>query len=134
MGQELLVLRRLSAVIVVAVAVVAGAALWSARAAESAAPQAPLLPARGEASAAIVIMLFSDFQCPSCAEVEPALKTVREEFPKDVQVIFKHSPLPIHPQAPLAHEAAVEAARQGRFWEMHDLPVRQSEERSAVRI
>jgi protein-disulfide isomerase len=66
-------------------------------------------------------MLFSDFQCPSCAAAEPTLKAVREEFPKDVQVIFKHNPLPIHAEAPLAHEAAIEAARQGRFWEMHDL-------------
>jgi protein-disulfide isomerase len=46
---------------------------------------------------------------------------VRAEFPKDVQVIFKHSPMPPNSQAPLAHEAAVEAARQGKFWEMHDL-------------
>jgi protein-disulfide isomerase len=82
--------------------------------------QAPLLPARGEASAPVVLLLFSDFQCPYCARVEPILKSVREQFPTDVQVVFKHNPLPIHPQAPLAHEAAAEAARQGRFWEMHD--------------
>jgi protein-disulfide isomerase len=38
-----------------------------------------------------------------------------------VKVVFKHNPLPMHPNAPLAHEAAVEAGRQGKFWEMHDL-------------
>ena len=82
---------------------------------------ASLLPARGETSARVVILLFSDFECPYCARVEPVLSEVRQAFPKDVQVIFKHNPLPIHPRAPLAHEAAVEAGRQGQFWEMHDL-------------
>lgn len=82
---------------------------------------AQLLPVRGEASAPMVILLFSDFGCESCAKAEATLKEVREAFPKDVQVIFKHSPLPDHADAPLAHELSVEAARQGKFWEMHDL-------------
>ena len=94
-------------------------ALWLATAASPVSAQAPA-PVRGEASAPVVILLFSDFQCPFCAQVEPVLKDVRAQFPKDVQVIFKHNPLPIHAQAPLAHEAALEAARQGKFWEMHD--------------
>jgi protein-disulfide isomerase len=85
------------------------------------AQQATMLPARGEPTAPMVILLFSDFQCDNCAKAEATLKEVREAFPKDVQVIFKHSPLPIHADAPLAHELAVEAARQGKFWEMHDL-------------
>ena len=85
------------------------------------AAQTPLLPPRGETAAPIVILLFSDFQCPYCVKVDPVLKEIRDQFPKDVQVVFKHNPLPIHPQAPLAHEAAVEAGRQGKFWEMHDL-------------
>ena len=80
-----------------------------------------LLPVRGETTARVVILLFSDFECPYCAGVEPVLNEVRKTFPKEVQVVFKHNPLPIHPRAPLAHEAAVEAGRQGRFWEMHDL-------------
>jgi protein-disulfide isomerase len=89
--------------------------------APSAEAQSLLLPARGEPTAPMVILLFSDFQCPSCAKAEATLKEVRDAFPKDVQVIFKHSPLPTHADAPLAHELSVEAARQGKFWEMHDL-------------
>jgi protein-disulfide isomerase len=81
----------------------------------------PLLPPRGESSAPIVVLLFSDFECPYCARVEPVLDEVRKAFAGQVQVVFKHTPLPIHPRAPLAHEAAIEAGRQGRFWEMHDL-------------
>jgi protein-disulfide isomerase len=111
-------------ILVVLAAVVLGAALpWAVLpgAPSFVAAQGALLPARGEPSAPMVILLFSDFQCDNCAKAEATLKEVRDAFPKDVQVIFKHSPLPIHPDAPLAHELAVEAARQGKFWEMHDL-------------
>jgi protein-disulfide isomerase len=80
-----------------------------------------LAPPRGDASAPVVVLLFSDFECPYCARVEPVLQQIRQTFKQDVQVVFKHSPLPIHPRAPLAHQAALEAAAQGRFWEMHDL-------------
>jgi protein-disulfide isomerase len=106
--------------LLVAGAVIAAVGLTLAFALPTAGTQAPLAPIRGEAAASIVILVFSDFQNSACAEVEPGLKTVRAEFPKDVQVIFKHNPAPEHAQAALAHEAAIEAARQGRFWEMHD--------------
>jgi protein-disulfide isomerase len=85
------------------------------------APTATLVPARGESNARVVILLFSDFECPYCARVDPVLQDMLATFTADVQVVFKHNPLPNHPRAPLAHEAAVEAARQGRFWDMHDL-------------
>jgi protein-disulfide isomerase len=111
---------RVSRVLLVVLGVIAvGAALLKVT--PSVEAQALLLPARGEPSASMVILLFSDFQCPSCAKAEATLKEVRDAFPKDVQVIFKHNPLPEHADAPLAHELAVEAARQGKFWEMHDL-------------
>ena len=37
-----------------------------------------------------------------------------------MQLVFKHMPLSMHANAPLAHAAAEAAYRQGRFWEMHD--------------
>jgi protein-disulfide isomerase len=79
------------------------------------------VPIRGAADAAVVILVFADFACTSCAGLEPALKSLRDEFPKDVQFVFKHNPDPADERAVLAHEAAVEAGRQGKFWEMHDL-------------
>jgi protein-disulfide isomerase len=100
-------------------ALAAAAALALAPA--SARAQSPLLPVRGEPSAAAVILVFADFQCDTCAKIEPTLEEVRKTFPKDVQIVFKHFPAPEHAQAALAHEAAVEAGRQGKFWEMHDL-------------
>ena len=82
---------------------------------------AGMAPVRGSASARVVLLVFSDLSCTTCAGLEPALKAIRDEFPNDVQIVFKHNPSPDHPKARIAHEATVEAGRQGKFWEMHDL-------------
>ena len=37
-----------------------------------------------------------------------------------MQIVWKHQPLPFHKDAPLAHEAAMAAHEQGKFWEFHD--------------
>ncbi|HTP24747.1 MAG TPA: thioredoxin domain-containing protein [Anaeromyxobacteraceae bacterium] len=68
----------------------------------------------------VTIALFSDFQCPYCARVEPTLQQVRQAFPGNVEVVFRHQPLPFHPNARPAAEAAEAARQQGKFWEMHD--------------
>ena len=77
-------------------------------------------PARGPKVAKVTVVLFSDFQCPFCARVEPTLKQVLESYPKDVRIVWKHQPLAMHPQAMPAAEAAEAARQQGKFWEMHD--------------
>jgi protein-disulfide isomerase len=77
-------------------------------------------PARGSASAKVNIVAFSDFQCPFCSRVVPTLDKIQKEYPSQVRLYFRHNPLPFHPDAPLASEAALEAESQGKFWEMHD--------------
>ena len=77
-------------------------------------------PVRGSASAPVTIIEFSDFQCPFCARVNPSLDKVRQAYGDRVKIIFKDYPLPNHPQAPKAAEAARCAAEQNKFWEMHD--------------
>jgi protein-disulfide isomerase len=77
-------------------------------------------PARGPADAKLTVVLFSDFQCPFCARVEPSLKQVEEAFPGQVRIVWKHQPLPMHPQAIPAAVAAEAAREQGKFWQMHD--------------
>ena len=71
----------------------------------------------------VEIVVFSDFQCPYCALFANPLREVQTNGVDGVpvHVTFKHFPLPFHANAPLAHQAALAAAEQGRFWEMHDL-------------
>jgi protein-disulfide isomerase len=77
-------------------------------------------PARGAKDAKVTIVLFSDFQCPFCGRVEPTLKQLLDEHAKDVRIVWKNQPLPMHPQAIPAALAAEAAREQGKFWEMHD--------------
>jgi protein-disulfide isomerase len=77
-------------------------------------------PARGAAAAKVTLVLFSDFQCPFCANVDPTMRRVEETWPGAVRVVWKHRPLSFHPQAMPAAEAAEAAHEQGRFWKMHD--------------
>jgi protein-disulfide isomerase len=77
-------------------------------------------PARGPADAKVTVVLFSDFQCPFCARVEPTLAELERAFPGQLRVVWKHQPLAMHPQAVPAALAAEAAREQGKFWPMHD--------------
>ncbi len=77
-------------------------------------------PARGGDDAKVVIVEFSDFQCPFCARVSPTMKRIEEKFGDEVRIVFKHLPLRTHHKAPAAHAAAEAAHRQEKFWEMHN--------------
>jgi protein-disulfide isomerase len=73
------------------------------------------------ASAPITIIEFFDYQCPFCFKTNPALAEAIRNRPGKVRLVLKHLPLSIHPDSALAHQAALAAGEQGRFWEMHDL-------------
>ena len=77
-------------------------------------------PVRGNPSAPITIIEFSDYQCPFCARVNPTLAMIRQTYGDRVKLVFKDYPLPNHPQAPKAAEAARCAGEQNKYWEMHD--------------
>ena len=77
-------------------------------------------PVRGKADAPVTLVVFSDFECPWCAKLEPVLAQLLAANPDTVRVVFKHLPLPMHAQAEPAALAAIAAQRQGKFWEMHD--------------
>lgn len=68
---------------------------------------------------AIVVVEYSDFHCKPCQEVSGLLESLVSAKKLPLQVIFKHAPA--HPDALVAHEAALAAGQQGKFWEMHDL-------------
>jgi protein-disulfide isomerase len=78
-------------------------------------------PAKGSATAPVSLVEFSDFECPFCAEAAPVVHQLLATYPTQVRLAFKHYPLPMHKESPLAHEAALAAGEQGKFWEMHDL-------------
>jgi protein-disulfide isomerase len=71
----------------------------------------------------VEIVLYSDFQCPFCAYAAKAFSELHSKGVEGVQttVRFKHFPLDMHAAARLAHQAALAAGEQGKFWEMHDL-------------
>ncbi len=77
---------------------------------------------KGGDKATVEIVEFSDFQCPYCKQVTPALDSVVEKYGDKVKLVFRQFPLTsIHPEAFKASEAALCASDQGKFWEMHDL-------------
>ncbi len=62
------------------------------------------------------LIVYADFECPFCAALSVKLNEL------DVRRVFRHFPVRTsHPRAWPAACAAEAAARQGRFWEMHDL-------------
>jgi protein-disulfide isomerase len=77
-------------------------------------------PIRGPADAKVTVVVFSDFQCPFCSRVEPAMRQLLAANPGTVRVAWKHQPLSMHPNAVPAARAAEAARLQGKFWEMHD--------------
>lgn len=85
---------------------------------------------KGSPTAPITVYEMSDFQCPYCAlfwrETLPALE--REYIGTGlVRLVYVNFPLRTHPNAVPAAELAMCAARQGRFWPVHDLLYRHQE-------
>jgi protein-disulfide isomerase len=75
----------------------------------------------GAANAAVTVVEFSDFQCPYCAQAADTVKRLKQEYGSRIRFVFRHFPLPFHPDARAAAQAALAAQQQGKFWEYHDL-------------
>jgi len=76
---------------------------------------------RGPDRALVTVVEYGDFECPYCGLAEPAVRELLRDF-GEVRYVWRHLPLnDVHPHAQQAAEAAEAAARQGTFWEMHDL-------------
>ena len=77
----------------------------------------------GPADAAVTLEEFGDFQCPPCGMLSEPINQLQKQY--NLRVIYRHFPLAIHAHAKEAAYAAEAAARQGRFWQMHDLLYRE---------
>ncbi|VVB58538.1 Thioredoxin [Candidatus Anstonella stagnisolia] len=78
-------------------------------------------PFRGGANAKVLIVEYSDFQCPFCERVNPTVSQILSTYGNDVKLVYKNFPLEqLHPNAEKAAEASECARDQGKFWEMHD--------------
>lgn len=80
-------------------------------------------PTKGSDSAPIVIIEFSDFECPFCGKFySQTLAQIEKDYIDTgiVQMVYRDFPLGFHPQAKPAAMAGECADDQGKFWEMHD--------------
>ena len=74
-------------------------------------------PARGDASAPVTVVEFTDFQCPACAAMHPVLEEVLKSYGNKVRFVVRDFPLNQHEHARKAAEAANAANAQGKFFE-----------------
>ena len=71
----------------------------------------------GPLAAIVTIELYADLQSAISQEAIQAVETIQLRYPAAIRIQFRNYPLPFHSQAVLVHEAAMAAARSGKFWE-----------------
>ncbi len=74
----------------------------------------------GRSSASLTLVEFADFQCPYCIQAHPTVKALLDKHKGQIRYAFLHLPLPNHPQAMPAAQAAWAATKQNKFFEYQD--------------
>ncbi len=76
----------------------------------------------GNKNAPVTLMEFGEYESEECAKVNEVVKQLLEEYEGKIRFNFRHFPLTkIHQRSLKAAEAAVAAAQDGKFWEMHNV-------------
>lgn len=76
----------------------------------------------GDSHASVALVEFGDYESEACAKANEIVKKLIKQFEGQLKFNFRHFPLTqIHQRAQKAAEAAVGAAQEGKFWEMHNL-------------
>ena len=75
---------------------------------------------RGNKNAKVVLVEYSDFECPFCGRHDPTMQAVFKKYGDKVAWVYRHFPLSFHPQAMPAALASECASEQGKFWEFSD--------------
>ena len=77
---------------------------------------------KGNKESNVILIEYSDFQCPACKQASSIVKDVVSEFENHMVFAYRYFPLrKIHKNAGISSQAAEAAGVQGKFWEMHDL-------------
>lgn len=76
---------------------------------------------KGNPAAKVILVEYSDFQCPACGAYYPLLRKLADEYATDITFAYRHFPLQQHANAVPAARAAEAAGMQGKFWEMHNM-------------
>jgi protein-disulfide isomerase len=75
----------------------------------------------GDKKAPVTLMQFGEYENEECAKVNEVVKKIVQEYEGRVRFNFRHFPLTkIHQRSQKAAEAAISAAQDGKFWEMHN--------------
>ncbi len=78
--------------------------------------------ATGSAKAKVVLIEYSDFQCPACAAYYPLVNQLLSDFTGKIYFVYRFFPLSqIHQNAMLSSQAAYAAEKQGKFWDMSSM-------------
>ena len=89
----------------------------------------------GSTTEEVVLIEYGDFQCPGCGGMYDKVKELKERYKDDLTFVFRNFPLTnIHPNALAAATVAEAAAKQGKFWEMHNALFESQEAWSNVSI
>lgn len=76
---------------------------------------------KGNPDATVTLVEYLDFECEACGAYYPLIKQLSVDFPNDLRVITRYFPLPGHKNSMTAALAVEAAAKQGKYWEMHDI-------------
>lgn len=77
---------------------------------------------KGNQNARVTVVMFTDFQCPSCSAIHPILQEVINEYGENVRFVVRNFPLvTLHNNAFKAAQAAQAARTQGKFLEYIDI-------------
>lgn len=76
----------------------------------------------GKKDSNVVLIEYGDFQCPACANENPKIMKIAEDYKDKITFIFRNFPLTlIHANAKAAASAAEAAGLQNKYWEMHEI-------------
>jgi protein-disulfide isomerase len=76
---------------------------------------------KGAPNGKVVLVEYLDFECEACGAFYPLLKQLQKDFPEDLTIVNRYFPLPGHKNGMTSALAVEASARQGKFYEMHDI-------------